>query len=127
MVDVQVTFPGSPTINIGPSLADIVAALTPLVAAQLDAALTPFKEQIMTALEDLQADEAALDAKVVALVAEQATFLTDIAAALSAAGVDPTALAAVGSDITAQSAQLQTLLDAQVAADPATPVAPPAV
>jgi len=104
----QLTFTGNPVINIGVSAEDLAHIKTQL-------------EQIVTALEDLQAADTALDAEIVALIAEQAQFLTDIAAKLGAAGVDPAALAAVSADLTSQAAQLQTLHDAQVAADPGPP------
>jgi hypothetical protein len=77
------------------------------------AAILYNQEMIMTALQDLQAADAALKAEV-------ATFLTDIQTALTNAGSanDP-AIAQVVADINAEVAALQ-------AADPATPAPAPA-
>ena len=84
-------------------------------------AFNRMETKIVGALEDLQAADLVLDAEVTALVDEQATFLTDVAAALAAAGTDPAAIAAVAADVTAQAAKLTALADAQRAADPAPP------
>ena len=66
----------------------------------------------MTALADLQAADTALKTEV-------ATFLTDVAAALNAAGTDPAAIEAVVTDINTEVAALQ-------AGDPANvPPVPP--
>jgi hypothetical protein len=76
------------------------------------------EHKVVTALEDLQAADVVLGAAVTDLVTEQATFLTDVAAALAAAGTDPAALAAVTADLTARAAELTSLAEAQRAADP---------
>lgn len=97
------------------------------IAALLLAALTKMEHRIMTELEDLQAAVAAEDTAISALAAEQATFLADIAAKLTAAGIDPALLAPITADITARVADLQALTAAEVAADPgAAPAAAPA-
>ena len=83
-------------------------------------AFNRMETKVVTALEDLQAADLQLDQEVTALVDEQATFLTDVAAALAAAGTDPAAIAAVTADVQAQAAKLTALADAQRAADPAT-------
>lgn len=85
------------------------------------AAVQKLETTVMTALDNLQAADTALAGAVTALATEQATFLTDIAKALAAAGTDPAALQAVADDINAQAAKLNDLAAAQVAADPATP------
>jgi hypothetical protein len=91
--------------------------------ADILAAFNRMETNVMGALEDLQAADLQLDAEVTALVDEQATFLTDVAAKIAAAGVDPAALAAVTADVTAQAGKLTALADAQRAADPAAPTA----
>jgi len=80
------------------------------------------EHKIVTALEDLQAADVVLGDSVTTLVDEQATFLTDVAAALTAAGRDPAALAAVTADLQARAQQLTTLVENQRAADPGPPV-----
>jgi len=74
--------------------------------AQLDR-IERNQERIMTALTDLQAEDAALQATV-------SQVLTDFAAALAAAGTDPVAIAKVTTDMQAMAAQL-------TSADPTTP------
>jgi hypothetical protein len=81
------------------------------------------EHKVVTALEDLQAADVVLDDSVTNLVDEQATFLTDVAAALTAAGTDPTAIAAVTADVQARASQLTSLAEAQRAADPGAPAA----
>lgn len=79
------------------------------------ALITTRLEKIMTALADLQAADTALKTEV-------ATFLADVATALTNAGTDPAAIEAVVTDINAEVAAL-------TAADPVTgtpPVTPPA-
>jgi hypothetical protein len=119
VVDLQLTLTGPVTIGASPEqLAAIQAKLDQIITNQ---------EKTMSELDDLQAAETALDTEVTALETEQATFLADIQAALAAAGTNPAALAAVAADIHAQADKLATLQAAQVAADPATPPAPPTV
>lgn len=113
MCSIVIHVTGPVTINQPVDLTPVLEALAANAAGQ---------GAIMTALEDLQAADLELDAEVTALVTEQATFLTDIAAALAAAGTDPTALAAVTADVQAQAQKLADLAAAQVAADPAAPV-----
>jgi hypothetical protein len=91
--------------------------------ADILAAFKEMETNVMGALEDIQAADLQLDAEVTALVDEQATFLTDVAAKIAAAGVDPAALAAVTADVTAQAGKLTALADAQRAADPGAPTA----
>jgi hypothetical protein len=81
------------------------------------------EHKIVTALEDLQGADVVLGDAVTNLVDEQATFLTDVAAALAAAGTDPAALAAVTADLQARAQQLTSLAEAQRAADPGPPAA----
>jgi hypothetical protein len=85
---------------------------------ELRDAFQRMEHKIVGALEDLQAADAVLGQTVTTLVEEQATFLTNVAAALLAAGTDPAALAAVTADITAQAQTLTSLVEAQRAADP---------
>jgi hypothetical protein len=61
---------------------DSEADLSRLIAAAVKAAVQPTLERIMTALTDLQAADAAIQAAVAALAAEQSTFLADVAASL---------------------------------------------
>ncbi len=71
-----------------------------------------YEERTMTALADLQAADTALKDEV-------ATFLTDVAAALTSAGTDPAAIEAVVTDINTEVAALK-------AGDPAdVPPVPP--
>lgn len=102
-------------IHVGPSATDVTTTIL--------AALAHNQGVIVTELEALQAADAAEAAAITALKTEQATFLTDIAAALAATGVDPAALAPITAAITARVADLQALTSAEQAADP-TPPAP---
>jgi hypothetical protein len=86
--------------------------------ARILQAFERMEHKIVTELEDLQAADVVLGAAVTDLVDEQATFLTDIAAALAAAGTDPAALAAVTADLQNRAQQLTSLAEAQRAADP---------
>jgi hypothetical protein len=74
------------------------------------------EEKIMTALADLQAADTALKDEV-------ATFLTDVAAALTSAGTDPAAIEAVVTDINTEVAALKA---GDPAAVPPVPVPPTA-
>lgn len=83
------------------------------------------QEVIMTALSDLQAAVAAEDTEIASVI----TFLNGlpaaVAAAIAAAGTDPAALAAISTDIAAQTAGLVTSL--QTASGSFTPPATPQV
>jgi hypothetical protein len=85
---------------------------------ELVEAFKRMEKNVVGALEDLQAADLILDDEVTALIDEQATFLTNVAAALAAAGTNPEALAAVTADLNAQAQKLTSLAEAQKAADP---------
>lgn len=121
-VDGHTIFRGDEFIGFMVHPADAHIAVTQVNKHQADAdLLAAFKRmehQIVGALEDLQAADLVLDQKVTDLVTEQATFLTNVAAALAAAGTDPAAIAAVTADLQAQAASLTSLVESQRAADP---------
>jgi hypothetical protein len=98
---------------------DTEADLIRIISAATKAALQPALERIMTALTDLQAANAAEETALEGLETEEKTFLADIAAALAAAGTDPTALAAVTTNINARVTRLNAVAAEEVAADPA--------
>lgn len=79
----------------------------------------------MSGLEDLQSNVATLQQNVAALTQEQATFITDIQAALSAnAGDSDAAVEAVAQLVATQAQNVAALTSAQQAADPANVPAP---
>lgn len=89
--------------------------------------LQRMETRIMSGLTDLQAAVTAEGADLSALEAEQATFLTDITAALSNGDSDA-AVEAAAQTVLAYRQRLQALAAAQAAADPgaAAPVTPTA-
>jgi hypothetical protein len=76
-------------------------------------------DKIMNVLTDLQAAVAAEDTVIDSAI----TLLQGLSAALTAAGTDPVALAALNADITAKTASLSAAITANTPAAPAAPTA----
>jgi hypothetical protein len=87
-------------------------------------AIRDMEHRIMSGLSDLQAAVTAEGADLSALEAEQATFLTDITAALSNGDSDA-AVEDAAQTVLAYRQRLQALAAAQLAADPGAPVTAP--